>query len=56
MYKPVVLVVLDGWGVSNSVQGNPIKEAVLPTFEKLNRFYPMTTIQASGISDRKSVV
>ncbi len=50
MYKPVVLVVLDGWGVSNSVQGNPIKEAVLPTFEKLNRFYPMTTIQASGIS------
>jgi 2,3-bisphosphoglycerate-independent phosphoglycerate mutase len=50
MYKPVVLIVLDGWGISNSVQGNPIREATLPTFEKLNRFYPMTTIQASGIS------
>jgi 2,3-bisphosphoglycerate-independent phosphoglycerate mutase len=50
MYKPVVLVVLDGWGMSNSVQGNPIREASLPTIEKLNRFYPMTTIQASGIS------
>ena len=50
MYKPVVLVVLDGWGLSNNVQGNPIREATLPTFEKFNRFYPMTTLQASGIS------
>lgn len=50
MYKPLVLVVLDGWGISPSTQGNPIKEAILPTFEKLNRFYPMTTLQASGIS------
>ncbi len=50
MYKPVILVVLDGWGISNSIQGNPIREATLPTFDKLNRFYPMTTLQASGIS------
>lgn len=50
MYKPVVLVVLDGWGISNNVQGNPIREATLPTFEKFSRFYPMTTLQASGIS------
>lgn len=50
MYKPLILIVLDGWGISNNVQGNPIREATLPTFEKLNRFYPMTTLQASGIS------
>ncbi len=50
MYRPIVLVVLDGWGLSNNVQGNPIREATLPTFEKFNRFYPMTTLQASGIS------
>jgi len=50
MYKPLVLIVLDGWGVSNNTQGNPIREAELPTFDKLNRFYPMTTLQASGIS------
>lgn len=50
MYKPLVLIVLDGWGLSNSVSGNPIREATLPTFEKFNRFYPMTTLQASGIS------
>ena len=50
MYKPIVLIVLDGWGISNSVSGNPIREAALPTFEKISRFYPLTTLQASGIS------
>ncbi len=50
MYRPFVLIVLDGWGMSNVTQGNPIREAKLPTIEKLNRFYPMTTLQASGIS------
>ena len=50
MYRPFVLVVLDGWGISNITQGNPIREAKIPTIDKLNRFYPMTTLQASGIS------
>ena len=50
MYKPVMLVVLDGWGISNNSQGNVLKETQLPTIEKLNSFYPMTTLQASGIS------
>lgn len=50
MFRPLVLVVLDGWGLSNSTQGNPIREANLPTFDTLNRYYPMTTLQASGIS------
>ena len=50
MHKPLVLVVLDGWGLSNTTQGNPIREASLPTFDKFNRFYPMTSLQASGIA------
>lgn len=50
MYKPVVLVILDGWGLSNTTQGNVLKTTLLPTIEKLNNFYPMTTLQASGIS------
>lgn len=50
MYKPVVLVVLDGWGISNNSKGNVLKETSLPTIEKLDRYYPMTTLQASGIS------
>ena len=48
--KPVVLVVLDGWGISNNTRGNVLKETNLPTIEKLNTHYPMTTLQASGIS------
>jgi 2,3-bisphosphoglycerate-independent phosphoglycerate mutase len=50
MYKPVVLVVLDGWGISNNSKGNVLKETKLPTIEKLDTHYPMTTLQASGIS------
>jgi 2,3-bisphosphoglycerate-independent phosphoglycerate mutase len=50
MYRPIVLVVLDGWGLSANSQGNPIRKAHLPTFDKLNGFYPMTALQASGIA------
>ncbi|MGB2790956.1 MAG: 2,3-bisphosphoglycerate-independent phosphoglycerate mutase [Candidatus Moraniibacteriota bacterium] len=50
MYRPLVLVVLDGWGLSSSTQGNPIREATLPTIDKLNKYYPMTALQASGIA------
>jgi len=50
MYKPVVLVVLDGWGIGKNEKGNPITHANLPTIEKLNSFYPFLALQASGIS------
>src|SRR4030042_3764464 len=50
MYKPIVLAVLDGWGISSKTQGNAIRQGHPPTIEKLNKFYPMTTLQASGIS------
>ena len=49
-YKPVVLVVLDGWGLGTNAKGNAIAEAKLPTIDKLNSFYPHTALQASGIS------
>lgn len=49
-YKPVVLVVLDGWGLSENTRGNAIKEATLPTMQKLDDFYPHLALQASGIS------
>lgn len=50
MYKPIVLAVLDGWGISNNSKGNVLKETKLPIIEKLDHYYPMTTLQASGIS------
>jgi 2,3-bisphosphoglycerate-independent phosphoglycerate mutase len=50
MYKPVILVILDGWGISRDIKGNAIKKASLPTIERLDRFYPKIALQASGIS------
>src|SRR5262245_3546010 len=50
MPKPIVLVVLDGWGISNALQGNAIREATAPTFDTLNKNYPLTVLQASGMS------
>ncbi len=48
--KPIVLVVLDGWGISDKQKGNAIAAAKLPTIDKLNQFYPHIALQASGIS------
>jgi len=50
MYKPVALIILDGWGISTNTQGNVLRETKLETIEKMNRFYPMISLQASGIS------
>lgn len=48
--KPVVLVVLDGWGLGQKREDNAIAKANLPTIDKLNSFYPHVALQASGIS------
>ncbi len=50
MANPIVLTILDGWGISTSKRGNAILKAHKPTIKKLNQYYPMTTLQASGIS------
>ena len=50
MHKPVVLIILDGWGISHNVEGNAMKKAQIPTIDKINRNYPMIALQASGIS------
>ena len=50
MFKPIVLVVLDGWGIGKNTRGNALLSAKLPVFEKLNNFYPCIALQASGIS------
>ncbi|PID51944.1 MAG: phosphoglycerate mutase (2,3-diphosphoglycerate-independent) [Candidatus Moraniibacteriota bacterium] len=49
MYSPVVLTILDGWGLSSSPD-NPLNQISLPTFDKLNTYYPLIALQASGIS------
>lgn len=49
-YKPIVLAILDGWGEGRSEEGNAIRHAKKPTVDKLDRYYPLTLIQASGSS------
>lgn len=46
--KPVVLVILDGWGVNQPYPGNAVHIAKTPFFDSLVTEYPSTTLQASG--------
>ena len=47
-YRPLALVILDGFGLSIEKQGNPIAEASTPTLDDLARSFPFTALQASG--------
>lgn len=46
--KPVVLVVLDGWGISQDYAGNAITQSETPVMDRLIAEYPSTVLQASG--------
>lgn len=45
---PVVLVVLDGWGLDEVKEHNGVAQANTPNFDRLSSQYPYTTLQASG--------
>lgn len=49
-YKPIVLVIMDGVGVNPKNPESTWKYAKIPTFEFLEKFFPFTTLQASGIA------
>ena len=50
-YKPVVLIVLDGFGVAAAAAVNsPWQYARHPVFDKIEHFWPFTTLQASGVA------
>jgi 2,3-bisphosphoglycerate-independent phosphoglycerate mutase len=46
--KPVVLVILDGWGVAPKSEGNAVALAKTPTINRLIATYPAMTLRASG--------
>lgn len=46
--KPIVLVVLDGWGVGQPYAGNAITSAKLPNYNALLASYPHGKLLASG--------
>ena len=46
--KPLVLIILDGWGYRAETKANAIAMARKPTYDRLLREYPNTLIQTSG--------
>jgi len=49
-YRPVVLVILDGLGIAPDKFGSSWEKAKHPVFSEMEKFYPFTTIQASGLA------
>ncbi len=45
---PLVLVILDGWGISKVTEGNAIAQAKTPVMDSLYQKYPNILINASG--------
>ncbi len=46
--KPLILIILDGWGYRAETKANAIALARKPTYDRLLRQYPNTLIHASG--------
>ena len=48
MKKPIVLTILDGYGLREETHGNAVALANNPVFNQLWNEYPHTTLTASG--------
>lgn len=47
--RPIALVILDGWGISENETGNAVKQSSTPNLDQLFKSYPSTQIGASGM-------
>lgn len=50
MKKPVMLMILDGWGCAEASAGNAISIAQTPVMDSLWQQYPHETLEASGLA------
>src|SRR5258708_25197742 len=48
--KPLVLIILDGWGYRGETKANAVALARKPTYDRLVEEYPNTLIKTSGHS------
>jgi 2,3-bisphosphoglycerate-independent phosphoglycerate mutase len=48
--KPVMLMILDGFGVNEKEDGNAVKAAYKPNYDRLFATYPYTELSASGMN------
>lgn len=46
--RPVILAILDGWGIAPDGEGNAITRAKTPHLDRFAREYPVMAIRASG--------
>jgi len=46
--KPVILIIMDGYGLSKEINGNSIVAAKTPTLDKIFQNYPNTVLKCSG--------
>ncbi len=46
---PVILVILDGFGINPRTEGNAIANARMPNFEAFKRNYPTSSLSMSGL-------
>ncbi len=47
-WRPIALIILDGWGLSSVCEGNACAQADTPFFDELVDRYPSLTLEASG--------
>ena len=50
MKKPVILIIMDGFGISDNEVGNAVKMANTPNLDILMKEYPLNYLEASGLS------
>ncbi|MEK7108543.1 MAG: 2,3-bisphosphoglycerate-independent phosphoglycerate mutase, partial [Patescibacteria group bacterium] len=48
--KPVVLAILDGFGIARATRGNAIRAAHAPHLTTIEQYFPFTALQASGVA------
>jgi len=48
--RSIILLILDGWGIGEHHQGNPIAQTSTPTFDWIKKNFPSLALQASGIN------
>ena len=48
--KPIMLMILDGFGINENEKGNAVKLANTPNIDKLMKIWPTTQIHTSGLA------
>ena len=48
--KPTVLMILDGYGLNKTVNGNAVVQARTPVMDELKKEYPFVKGNASGMA------